>query len=192
MVIIEVTKFSHTIILERSPEFYHLFLIRITIVTMATKETMVTLIGCPILKRLFADFLPRRTWFVPRAVHMGFLWTKWHWNRFLFECFGFHSQYHSTAAQYSLVYHLGQYYSTFLCPAEPPSPSKPVKTSRPPVDKFWCGGWTLGPLAAAVPSQQLKTVVMKGALTLHAQQVWPTETHVNLNVKRLLLLSDFN
>jgi hypothetical protein len=42
-----------------------------------------------------------------RAVHVGLLWTNWHWDRFLSKFLSFRCEYHSTAAPYSLVYHLG-------------------------------------------------------------------------------------
>jgi hypothetical protein len=41
------------------------------------------------LRQLVADLSPRRPGFAPRSVQWDLWWTKWHWDRFLSEFFGF-------------------------------------------------------------------------------------------------------
>jgi hypothetical protein len=47
------------------------------------------LMAVPWLKRLVAGLSSRRPAFVPGSVHVAFAGTKWHWDRFISEFFGF-------------------------------------------------------------------------------------------------------
>jgi hypothetical protein len=43
----------------------------------------------PWLRRLIAGLSPRRPGLAPRSIQWDLWWTKWHWDRFFSESFGF-------------------------------------------------------------------------------------------------------
>jgi hypothetical protein len=76
-------------VLRRGINMAYLFYCKIEI--SVTHESPV-----PWLRRLVAGLSPRRPGFAPGSIQRDLWRTKWHWDRFFSEFFGFPCQYHST------------------------------------------------------------------------------------------------
>jgi hypothetical protein len=57
---------------------------------------LITLGAVPWLMQLVAGLSPQNPGFAPGSIHLRFAATKWHWDRFFFDFFGFPCQYNST------------------------------------------------------------------------------------------------